>query len=286
MLRNILTGNARGFGSTVARVAAVLPWLALACTDFEPGSDELSPDMVTLEQQPEVGRDWSCLRQEEGPSNLVASPVGTKRLVQSLRVLSLASGAVVPGISVRACAQRDVSCTAPLTENIPLGADGWVDLPLYEGFDGFLEITGESVLPAALFYADPLSPGGEVDNTPLGLLELAIVADLSGATGTRQDLQLGLVVLRTFDCQGDAAPGISFTIDKPGARWYFVGGLPSSTADETAAGSGLGGFINVAPGIAVVNAELPGSPLPIAAPKTVLVRAGWMTALRFIPKAE
>jgi hypothetical protein len=187
---------------------------------------------------------------------------------------------------VRACAQRDVECAEPLTDNLPVDGEGWVDVPLFEGFDGYLEVTGETVMSTVLFYAGPLAPGTEVDHTPLALIEVGRLPALSGATGTAQDPSLGLVVLRSFDCRGDAAPGVSFSIDKPGFAWYFVGGLPSSTAVATAPESGLGGFINVDPGVAVVNAALPGSSLPIAKPKSVLVRRGWMTAMRFLPDPE
>jgi hypothetical protein len=270
-----------------------VPWLlalvpsVVACTEFEPGTDELSEaSAVTLQGSPGPGREWGCVSQPAAPRDLVTSPVGADRLVQSVQILSLVSEQVIPDISVRACSQRDIECTAPLTENLSLDAEGWVDLPLYEGFDGFLEITGETVMSTALFYADPLTLGTEVDRTALGLVETALLPALSGATGTQQDPEFGLVVLRAFDCQGEPAPGVTFSIDKPGAPWYFVGGLPSSTAVATEAGSGLGGFINVAPGIAVVDAELPGAPAPIARPKSVVVRQGWMTALRFLPKVE
>jgi hypothetical protein len=79
---------------------------------------------------------------------------------------------------------------------------------------------------------------------------------------------------------------VTFGIDRQDAsRWYFVGSLPSSMAEATG-DTGLGGFINVRPGIAVVRADLPGSPVPIAAPQSVLVRPGWMTGLRIVPPAE
>jgi hypothetical protein len=265
-------------------------WLAAfaaSCTEFEPGTDELRDEAVAIAQQtPEPGRDWGCLS-EAGPArSLVLNPNGAERLVQSVQVLNLVTEQVVPNVVVRACAQRDIECENPITPNLPLDAGGWVDVALFEGFDGFLEITGELIMPTMLFYADPLSPGNEVDHTPLALVERSILPALSGATGTPQDVTLGLVVLRSFDCTGEPAPGVSFSIDQDGVAWYFVGGLPSSNAVATAAGSGLGGFINVPSGIAVVSADLPGAPVPIATPKSVFVRPGWMTALRFVPKLD
>lgn len=284
VLRNVLRLPRRRGARGVCHAAVLL---GVGCTEFESGTDELTPEMVTQQQQPQplVGQDWTCLGSVAPPPMLLATPSG-ERLVQSVRFVDLATGDVATNISVRACAQRDVDCLEPLTGLLPLDADGWVDVPLFEGFDGFLEITGETVIPTLLFYAAPLSPGTEVDRTPLGLVQREILPALSGATGTQQDPRSGLVVLRSFDCSGDPAPGVSFDIDKAGFPWYFVGGLPSSTATFTAGESGLGGFINVAPGIAVVNAVLPGSALPIATPRSVLVRGGWMTAMRFVPQSE
>jgi hypothetical protein len=285
MLRNVLNVQ-RLFRPSRVSVAPLLS-LALACTEFEPGSDEITSEMVSQQPLPDAarGQDWRCLDGAAPAPMLLRNPAG-ERLVQSLQILNLASGQVIPNVFVRACAQRDVDCTEPLTEQLRLDADGWVDVPLYEGFDGFLEVTGESLMSTVLFYADPLTPGTEVDQTPLALVETALLPALSGATGTVQDTSFGLVVLRSFDCRGDAAPGVTFSIDKPGFPWYFVGGLPSSSAVATAPESGLGGFINVAPGVAVVNAALPGSSVPIATPKSVLVRPGWMTAMRFLPQPD
>jgi hypothetical protein len=268
--------------------AGAAVWLlGMACTTFEPGTDELSDPMTIIEQQePGRGRDWSCLREEEAPALLVNSPVGARPLVLSLQLTLLVGGGVPSGVRVRACATRDVECAVPLTSDVAIDARGWVDLPLYEGFDGFLEIRGDALVPTMLFYGDPLRVGTEVDTTPLGIVEQSLLPGLSQATGTLQDMALGLVYLRAFDCQRTAAPGVTFAIDREDVtRWYFVGSLPSSTAEATG-DTGLGGFINVRPGIAVVRAELPGSPVPIASPQSVLVRPGWMTGLRIVPPAQ
>jgi hypothetical protein len=261
--------------------------LALACTPFEPASDELPEqpgfvDMRTGSLMAAAGRDWSCIRQLQPDSTVTRSTANAARLVQSLQVLSLAAGTVPVATNVRACAQRDVNCTAPLTANIPLDAQGWVDLPLFDGFDGYLEITGPQIVSTLLFYQDPLSAESRRDTTPLGVVETALLPMLTAAIGTPQDPALGLVYLRAFDCNNDPALGVKYTIDKPSVPWYFVAGLPSSAVTETE-GSGLGGFINVPLGITVVDAALSNGERDIALPKTLLVRPNWMTGLRLIP---
>lgn len=260
--------------------------LSGACTTFEPGTDELpDPMMLVEQQQPDRGHDWSCLSAEEAPVMLVNSPVGARSLLLSLQLTLLVGGRVPTGVTVRACAARDVECLVPLTDTVAADARGWVDLPLYEGFDGFLEIRGDGLVPTMLFYGDPVRLGSELDNTPLGLVEQSLLPGLSQATGTLQNPELGLVYLRAFDCQRAEAPDVTFSIDQEDAwRWYFVGSLPSSMAEATGA-TGLGGFINVRPGVAVVSADLPGLAFPIASPRSLLVRPGWMTGLRIVPRA-
>jgi hypothetical protein len=282
---------ATGRSATGRRHAAcgVVLAVSVSCTAFEPGTDELPvPTMLTQEQQPEPGRDWSCLGDPPTPSRLVNSPLGAQPLVQSLKITDLANGLVPPGVSVRACSQPDIDCVMPITERLTLDEEGWVTLPLYEGFDGYLEIEGDTIVPTLLIYSDPLTVEMQVDREPFAVVTRALLPRLSLATGVQQDPNLGLVHLRVFDCQRVAAPGVTFSINQEDAwRWYFVGELPTSLADETTE-SGLGGFINVAPGIALVNAELSGSPVSIASDESVFVRAGWMTGLRFVaqPSAQ
>jgi hypothetical protein len=228
------------------------------------------------------GRDWSCIGPLRPASTVTRPTANAARLVQSLQLLSLASGAVPLGVSVRACAQRDVDCANPVTPSVPVDAQGWVDMPLYDGFDGYLEITGPTITSTMLFYQDALSTESRRDTTPLGLVEKALLPMLTAAIGTQQDTARGIVYLRAFDCKGDPALGVKYSVDKPAVPFYFVAGLPSSAVVETE-GSGLGGFLNVAEGITVVSMRLSSAEKEIALPKSLLVRPDWMTGLRLIP---
>jgi hypothetical protein len=258
----------------------------LGCTEFEAGTDEL-PDPSTLVQQqaPGVGRDWSCLSQPSDPEVLVNSPMGARPLNQSVQVTDIQTGLVPPGVAVRACAQRDFECSNPLTDSLALDDEGWATLPLYEGFDGYIEITADSLVPTLLIYSDPLSVETQVDATPFALVPRALLPALSAAAGQLQEPDLGIVHLRVFDCQHVAAPGINFSINQPDAwPWYFVGDYPTSDVKETTS-VGLGGFINVTPGVALVEAQLSGSGSPIAPAESIIVRSGWMTGMRFVGQA-
>src|SRR5690606_7820670 len=111
---------------------------------------------------------------------------GAPRLVQSLQVISITTGLVPPGAQARACTQADTECIMPVTPFVPVNADGWVDLPVYEGFDGYIEITAESIVSTLLFYAAPLTEVTRIDNTPLALVEKTVLPNLSTATGMAQ----------------------------------------------------------------------------------------------------
>jgi hypothetical protein len=291
VLRLVLTrvtagANVRGPAVRRRPGCGLMLAVSVSCTAFEPGTDELTEPMPLMqEQQLGPGRDWSCLDERPAPSMLVNSPLGAQPLNQSVKVTDLASGLVPPGVTVRACSQPDIDCLMPLTERVPLDDEGWVTLPLYEGFDGYIEIEGETIVSTLLIYADPLTVEIQVDPEPFAVVTRALLPRLSLATGVQQDPNLGLVHLRMFDCQRVAAPGVTFSINQEDAwRWYFVGELPTSLADETTE-SGLGGFINVRPGIALVSAELRGSPIALASDESVFVRAGWMTGVRFFGQA-
>jgi hypothetical protein len=259
-----------------------LGW-ALACTPFEPGSDELnqSPN-ETVQEDLAPGRDWSCLVGDAEPQPLFVSADGAPRLIHSMQLLGISTGVALPGLRVRACALRDVDCASPLTEDIAVGLDGWVDVPVYEGFDGYMEVVGEAIIPSMLFYADRLHRGGQAEQEPHGLVEREALPGLSRAIGLAQSEDLGIVYGRAFDCQLDDARGVSYSIDRDGSAWYFVDGLPSAMVNETA-DSSLGGFLNVDAGVVALTAELRGV-RQIGTAESVLVRGGWVTGLRFVPK--
>lgn len=255
-----------------------------ACTSFEPGTDEVAPPEQTIQRNLELGPNWACLPDEAPlPVPYITAPGSARRIVRSVQLLDLVTSSPIPGLSVRACAQRDLECAEPVTEPLPVGDDGWLDVPLYDGFVGYLEITGESVISTALVYPDPVS-GPDPYTQPFALVGRDLLPLLTGAIGTPQSADQGLVALRALDCEQQDARGVRYSIDRPGVPWYFVGGLPSGSATETA-DSSLGGFLNIAPGIAVVSASLLPSLREIVAPTSVLVRAGWMTVVRFVPAA-
>lgn len=260
--------------------------MASACTPYEPGTDVLREDGAELtpgEGEGPADGPWSCVPDSIEPTRYLGEESGSRRLVRSVQLLSLVTSAPIPGISVRACAQRDLECADPITPDLAVSADGWVDVPLYEGFVGYLEVTGDTVMSSALVFTTPVVGADTGSGGAFALVERDVLSTLTGAIGAQQSPTLGLVAVRALDCEERDASGIRYEIDKEGVvPWYFVGGLPSNSVSQTA-DSSLGGFVNVPPGLSVVSATLTTSQRTIVAPTSVLVRPGWMTIARFIP---
>ena len=269
----------RGVGRCCA-VALALPSI-VACTEFAPGDDVLASDgQQLLDGEPPEGEDWRCVTSESVDAvdaALVTAAESSQRITQAIQFLNIATGTVPPEATVHACARADVACAAPLTMDYPLTAEGWVNIPLPVGFNGYLEIEAETILPTMLFLGEPLRRP-RPSNYPVALIEHNILPGVSGATGTMQNSTTGLLTIRVFDCQDVSASGVKFAQQQDAVEWYYVDGLPSSEATETSS-EGLGGFINTPPGVTTITTTGRAGQ-QLASNKLVAVRAGWLTAVR------
>jgi hypothetical protein len=248
------------------------------CTEFEQGSDtlEIEPETVTVA---ELGGSWGCLDDALAPS--VPDEVNAPRAVRSLRVTGFVGDSEVSGVRARACTLRDPDCLSPVTPWIETTADGWVDVPLYAGFDGYLEITGPGAVPVMVFYSAPLTMNTAVD------MDAVFVVDTDTALsfdrlflGREAFPSTGVINVRAMDCTNAAAAGVQFRLEPSAVGWYYVADIPVATAQATTE-SGIGGFSDVRPGTVVVTAELAEDGRPLAPPRSVFVRAGWFTNIRF-----
>ncbi|HTV18909.1 MAG TPA: hypothetical protein VMG12_09565 [Polyangiaceae bacterium] len=204
------------------------------------------------------------------------------RVIYSLQMVDLSSGAIYRSIRVRACSLTDVNCSTPLTEWINVNEQGRVDVPLFQNFTGYLEIMSDELVPQLFYLTEPLQPQARPE-FPLAMVALTNLVPLVQLLGVDLDPTSGLIALRIFDCQADTALGVSLsTEDGDAVPWYFVGGYPSSTTTETGT-EGLAGFLNVqAPGLAVFEATNPDGTL-LGGLQSVLVRPGWMSSMYLRP---
>jgi hypothetical protein len=253
--------------------------LTLACTEFAPGSDEL-PSSSARGLTPETpGTRWSCLDDGGTRATPAVTPVAAgevPRVVYSFQVVDLSTGQVYPGTQVRACGLADINCQNPVSGYVRSDARGYVDIPLFEDFFGFVEITSPDILPSLLYFTEPLKPQTSLEPFPYGVVSLASIEPLLQLVGVTALPNAGIFAARVFDCEGDTAPGASFSIQSAGVRYYFVGGLPSDDALATDE-DGLGGFVNVPAGLAIIDALDPEG-RSITGPQSVVIRNGWLSS--------
>lgn len=260
-----------GYGRQALAVLLLLP----ACTEFAPSSDiEAETETAAL------GDEWACLDTDTEAAAPV-DPASAPRAVRSLRIQGFVGATDMSGTMVRACTLRDPDCLAPVSPWTAAKADGWVDVPLYAGFDGYLEITGPGAVPVMLFYSTPLTAETAADSDPEFLVDMQTALSFDRLFLMRDAFpSTGVITLRALNCANTPAPGVQFRLEPAAIGWYYVGDIPVATATATTE-SGVGGFSDVRPGTVVVSAELTDSGRQLAPPRSVFVRSGWFTNIRF-----
>lgn len=255
---------------------------APACTEFESGSDVLDEEQRSLaEARP--GEDWACIDGVDltDPPATPAIASSENRLVYSARIVDLSTGVVYPDLVLRACGVSDPECVTPVVDGLRVNAQGWVDVPLFDGFIGYFEMRSPELLSSLFFFSEPLSAGAR-NVYPFGVVSIASVPALVQVARIDQSEGTGFIAARAFDCTNTPARDIVFEIEEQqGSSFYFIDGLPTGNAAATD-GSGLGGFGNVPPGLAIVKATRRDG-TPIQPPQSVVIRPGWLTTLFAAP---
>lgn len=261
---------------TALRLMGLCASLTYACTDYKPASDTLesvegNPLFSGESAVDGFGGDWSCLGTERAPTP-VPGALGPS-IVYSLRLIDLATGNAMSDATVRACGLTDVNCDAPVTDTIEVDEDGWANVPLTANFRGYLEIESPTAVP----YLMPLPDNGlrTMRDFPMAMISLQSFGALLSALRLESNPNLGAIGMRAFDCRGQPAEGVVMRSSTGGLPWYFEDGLPNTERDMTDA-QGLGGYVGSAPGVTLFETELSdGTPM---SSKSLIVRAGWMTA--------
>ncbi len=288
----------------LARIATVVGALALM------GCNQIIdvPDNPFLDVQVDTGP-WSCLGKTVEPP-----PLENTTAKVAIQACDFADncGTNVPDLTARLCAKVDVGCTNPIKSDIT-AVDGLFEFEVNtvgSGFDGYLEVLGEFVqctppmcsplcmdptdqtdpackvpiwAPGLLFFNPPVTadwPGP----APLPLFRVEqLLPIIKAATSVDVDPTAGNLFITAVDCDGVPASGVTFAIsenqDKV-TQLYVRDGAVTNTVLETD-GSGVGGFINVPPGFAEIEAfndvqDRIGS-------VGIVARAGFMTYSALIP---
>jgi len=259
----------------------VLPLLLLwlsgtsACTKFASELDE----MATPELSP--GADWSCLSQAAGNPIM---PTNGPPLDYRVAPRDYINGNTPPNLRVRACYRADVTCSHPATDFVLPDEDGSVTVPLTVGFNGYLEVLSDDMVPTISLFPGPMTQelADAVGSVTLALLPLDALVAFAVASQIELSPDLGVVSVNAYDCAGPSAPGVRLELNTSGVPYQFVDGLPIAYEDTTNAESS-GGFANVQPGLVVVKGFRAGT-VDLVGLETVLVRAQWVTVTSLMPQ--
>lgn len=262
-------------GRPLLSLTCVLAALLASCSvmlagDVEPAPDPApSPEPEAVDMGP-----WACL------GKLTAVHQDRARTVKlNLRLTDLKSAGRA-GLRTNYCYTLDPSCTPIAADDVVSDADGRLVLEVPYGMHGAVVITGGDDIVSTLVYIDP-PPTADENDIFIPVLDTGTVALMSLLTGKAVDPETGLVLISTPDCALQYNPftaGVSYTLDSLGPtteQFYLIDQLPDTTAQATGP-NGVGGFVNVPPGLAAIRAVLAADGLAIGH-GNFLVRKGWLT---------
>lgn len=233
---------------------------------------------------------WRCLTQPAAAQQ-TATAAQAQVVVQACDFISTCT-TTVTGLTAQLCDKRDVGCLNPrlagLTDDngafhfqVPTaggGFDGYllVTAPLASCTDptAFGNIAGPSlcaVLPAcdmsapdekcflptyapALLFFNPPVVRDVTTPVPLQLFPTTGLPSVIQAAGIQLEPTAGNLFIQALDCDGHPAPGVSYTLQQnPGqaSPLYVNHGVVSGAFTRTDA-TGIGGFVDVAPGFVSV----------------------------------
>jgi hypothetical protein len=267
-----------------ARAAFLAVVVATACTDYEPASDtlaETTDGMLNAGDAPlgAGANDWACLADvSSGPSSVPMNTSNAEPATYVLPLIDFVSGMAPLSARGRACARVDPGCSMPLTESVMVSREGALVLPLFEGFDGFIEVEADNMVPALFFLNAPLI--GNTQSFPAFLVPLNSALALSQIVGVPIDERFGLIGFWALDCGGLPAEGVVMSNDAGGLIYNFVDGLP---AFQTATVDGIGGFVNVPPGRVLLRGVLSQGGQTIGV-QSLVVREGWISVSNVQPQ--
>lgn len=193
----------------------------------------------------------------------------------------------LPGVEGKLCRKLDVACEHPLGYVVADGG-GTINTQIEAGFDGYVQLTdpNSKIAPALYFLTPPVQGDLNLPSVPLAnpLVAAGIVKSAGGTTWLSDR---GLVLLNAFDCQGNTAAKITFSVGGTPAPdssiFYLVDTLPSTnvtSTDET----GYAGLVNMPEGVTTISARLAPSGRKVSE-ISVLVRRGFISYSSVTPNS-
>jgi hypothetical protein len=234
------------------------------------------------------GHDWDCL---DKPYPWF-TPQTLEKVTFSLTIVDLLSEKPFAGVMVKACNKTDLQCASPY-DQATADANGLVSLTVpigTVGFDGYLDMTGGdngagSTIFPALWYPIPyvISGGWRGRSQFVSTNDFPLLA---AATGADIDPTRGHFAADADNCNFLAPAGVSYTADSADAKtraFYFVNGVPSTSATQTEPPSAIGGFVNLPARVVLISGFSSQAGGRKIAQRTFAIRAGSFTVSTFPP---
>lgn len=196
---------------------------------------------------------WGCL------GNVVAPTPDTTKMVTLTEKLELAIGMTpVTDATIDVCDKLDINCTA-MDPGFPKGltpnSEGIVSFDVFQGFDGFVRITGPTIMDSRVFVGRPVITPPNVK--AIELLQPGDYSAIAAIAKQTVDMTRGTAIVLAFDCQGNSGDGVSFqcaATDSETQPFYLINQLPTIPPAATATDvDGFGGFFNLPVGLTVVK---------------------------------
>jgi hypothetical protein len=239
------------------------------------------------------GENWDCVGQ-------VALPAGNGVTTRVTITVTTLGGAVVPGLTAKACARSDLDCSGALDTGVTDDA-GVVTLSVRglavgPGFDGYFDFApsaatvgvGTTIVPFLSFvsysYGEPSLRFTATVLTRADLDKFTAAGGVdAGDAGPAGDL-----VLFAFDCAGELAPGVTFNAtstagDLSSQIRYVAGVAPSPSATATGS-TGIALLFGAPAGQQITISYAPAALGRPAGTAQVFTRANGYSGIGLVPR--
>lgn len=217
-----------------------------------------------------------CLPNPKWRCEPVPVPSPTETVELRVPIIDALALTYVSNIALVACNKNDLACDSPVVRATS-GMDGRAVLKVPANFAGYLQQTESRSYGPGLYFPPALLPV-DMDLRNFPIFQVGAAAGLGLALGAALDPQRGHIMLVSEDCMGYGVPGVVFSSAQADARtvqFYVRDQTPTTSVMDTPA-EGTGGFMNLPPGVVVINAKEMKSGIELAT-ASVLIRAGFIS---------
>ncbi len=221
------------------------------------------------------GGPWGCVG--------LVGPPGSADLTYQIK-LSDGGNDPAAGLMAERCAASDPDCSMSLGSEAVL-QNGAIEASVPASFYGYLDVTGGGYKPMLVYLGPPSNLPLPVEPVPLfSAFWFNVVLQAVGLD--TEDPARGHLLVLGADCTLSPAAGLSFsasTADAQTERFYQVDADTIDAQGTETYDVGLGGFVNLPPGLAVVRLYFASDTSTPIGQAEVTIRAQSITMLRLGP---